>query len=102
MLRCFDLQRQLDVDFVEERPVVAPALWICSAVSGADSCLFPYVARIGAGRGISFASFRRFLGGGGQQELIFGSVWTAEAQSTEPEYACQMSEEHLDLLSFET
>jgi hypothetical protein len=46
--------------------------------------------------------FPKILGGGGQQELIFGSVWTAEAQSTEPEYAFQMSEEHLNVLSFAT
>ena len=44
----------------------------------------------------------QILGGGGQEELIFGSVWTAEAQSTEPEDAFEMSEEHLDLFSFVT
>ena len=46
--------------------------------------------------------FPEILGGGGQQELIFGSLWATEAQSTEPEDALQMSEEHLDLLSFST
>ena len=39
-------------------------------------------------------------GGGGQQELVLGSLWAAQAQSVEPEDALQMSEEHLDLLSF--
>ena len=51
---------------------------------------------------MSFASFRRFWAVAAKQELVFGSVWTTEAQSTEPEDALQMSEEHLDLLSFAT
>ena len=42
------------------------------------------------------------LGGGGQQELIFGSTRPTQAQSIQPEDALQMSEEHLDLLSFAT
>jgi hypothetical protein len=42
------------------------------------------------------------LGGGGQQELVFGSAGSAQAQSIEPEDALQMTEEHLDLLSFAT
>ena len=49
---------------------------------------------------MSFASFRKILGAvAANEELIFGSVWTAEAQSTEPEDAFEMSEEHLDLFS---
>jgi hypothetical protein len=35
-----DPRRLTTVDFVEERPVAAPVLWICGAVSEADSCLF--------------------------------------------------------------
>jgi hypothetical protein len=39
------------------------------------------------------------LGGDGQKEFVFCSVWAALAQSIEPEDAFQMSEEHPDLLS---
>ena len=46
--------------------------------------------------------FPQILGCGGQQELVLGSIWVAEAQATEPEDALQMSEEHLNLLSFAT
>ena len=51
---------------------------------------------------MSFANFLRFwaAGKGGQQELVLGSLWATPAQSVEPEDALQMSEEHLDLLSF--
>jgi hypothetical protein len=49
--------------------------------------------------GDELRQFPKILGGGGQQELVLGSIWTTEAQSTEPEDALQMSEEHLDLLS---
>jgi hypothetical protein len=42
------------------------------------------------------------LGGGGQEELVFGPARATQAQSTEPEDALQMSEEHLDLPSFAT
>ena len=41
----------------------------------------------------------QILGGGGQKEFVFCSVWAALAQSIEPEDAFQMSEEHPDLLS---
>jgi hypothetical protein len=51
---------------------------------------------------MSFASFRRLWAVAAKKELIFSSGWTAEAQSTKPEDALQMSEEHLDLLSFST
>jgi hypothetical protein len=40
----------------------------------------------------------QILGGGGQKEFVFCSVWAALAQSIEPEDAFQMSEEHPDLL----
>jgi hypothetical protein len=36
------------------------------------------------------------------EKLVLGSARPAEAQSTEPEDALEMSEEHLDLLSFAT
>ena len=52
--------------------------------------------------GNDFSQFPQILGGGGQQELVFGSTWATEAQSIEPEDALQMREEHLDLLSFAT
>jgi len=40
------------------------------------------------------------LGGGGQEELVLGSAWSAQAQLAEPEDALHASKEHLDLLSF--
>jgi hypothetical protein len=97
-----DPRRPVHVDFVEEPPVVAPALWICSTVSGADSCFFALCGEDRRREGDKLRQFSQILGGGGQQELIFGAVWTAEAQSTQPEDALQMSEEHLDLFSFAT
>ena len=63
-----------------------------SASRGEDRCR----------KGDELRQFPEVLGGGGQQELVLGSIWTTEAQSTEPEDALQMSEEHLDLLSFAT
>ena len=50
-------------------------------------------------KGDELRQFPEILGGGGQEELVLGSVRPAETQSTEPEDALQMSEEHLDLLS---
>ena len=50
---------------------------------------------------MSFASFLSFWAVAAN-ELIFGSARPAEAQSVEPEDALQMSEQHLDLLSFAT
>jgi hypothetical protein len=55
-----------------------------------------------ASEGDGLRQFPQVLGIGGQKELVFGSIWAAEARLTEPEYALQMSEEHLDLLSFAT
>ena len=55
-----------------------------------------------APEGDELRQFPGVLGGGGQQELVLGSIWTMQAQSTEPEDALQMSEEHLDTLSFAT
>ena len=43
--------------------------------------------------------FPQILGGGGQQELVFRSARATQAQSIEPEYALQVSEVHLDLLT---
>jgi hypothetical protein len=48
---------------------------------------------------MSFRQFPQILGGVGQKEFVFCSVWAALAQSIEPEDAFQMSEEHPDLLS---
>ena len=50
---------------------------------------------------MSFAGFLSFWAVAAN-ELIFGSARPAEAQSVEPEDALQMSEQHLDLLSFAT
>jgi hypothetical protein len=55
--------------------------------------------------------FPQILGGGGQQELVLGSGWATEAQSTKPENALEMSEasqpyfvlkKHRNLISFST
>src|ERR1700722_11932810 len=62
----------------------------------------PHVAKMGVGSGMIFASFRRFWAVAAQQELILGSTRPTPAQSIQPEDALQMSEEHLDLLSFAT
>ena len=59
------LQRPLNVDFVEEPPVVAPALWICSAVSEADSCLLALCGEEGHREGDKLRQFSQILGGGG-------------------------------------
>jgi hypothetical protein len=92
----------LHVDFVEEPPVLAPALGICGDVSEAESWLFASQGEGWLREGDEFRQFPQILGGGGQQELVLGSARATEAQSTEPEDALQMSEEHLDLLSFAT
>ena len=90
------------VDFVEKPRLQATAICVgvgcqrgkawCSASRGEDW----------RRKGDELRQFPEVLGGGGQQELVLGSIWTTEAQSTEPEDALQMSEEHLDLLSFAT
>ena len=57
--------RPLHVDFVEEPPVVAPALWICSAVSEADSCRFASCGEDRRREGDELRQFPQILGGGG-------------------------------------
>jgi hypothetical protein len=94
--------RPLDVDIVEEPPVVGPALGICGAVGEADSWLFASCGEDRCRGRDELRQFPQVLGGGGQQELIFGSTRPTQAQSIQPEDALQMSEEHLDLLSFAT
>jgi hypothetical protein len=58
------------------------------------------MAKIGAGSEMSFASFRKFWAVAANRNFVLGSAWVTRAQSIEPEDALQMSEEHLDLLSF--
>jgi hypothetical protein len=50
-------------------------------------------------KGDELRQLPQILGGSCQEELVFGSAWSAQAQLTEPEDALQVSEEHLDLLS---
>jgi hypothetical protein len=97
-----DLLCPLHVDFVEEPSVLAPALGICGDVSEADSWLFASCGEDGRRERNELRQLSEVLGGGGQQELIFGSTRPTQAQSIQPEDALQMSEEHLDLLSFAT
>src|ERR1700722_7631503 len=92
----------LYVDFVEEPPVLARALGICGAVREADSWLFASCGEDRLRERNELRQLSEVLGGGGQQELIFGSTWPTQAQSIQPEDALQMREEHLDLLSFAT
>src|SRR5690606_36510166 len=46
--------------------------------------------------------FAQVLGCGGEVELVFSSVGTAQAQAVQPQDAFEVSEEHLDLLSLAT
>ena len=94
--------RPVSTDFVEEPSVLAPALGICGDVSEADSWLFASCGEDGRRERNELRQLSEVLGGGGQQELIFGSTRPTQAQSIQPEDALQMSEEHLDLLSFAT
>ena len=63
--KCWMLLCPLHVDFVEEPPVVAAALWICSAVSAADSCLFALCGEDRRREGDKLRQFSQILGGGG-------------------------------------
>ena len=60
----------------------------------------PHVAKIGSGKGMSFASFRRFWAVAANRNSSLAPLGPRRAQSIEPEDALQMSEEHLYLLSF--
>ena len=71
------------VDFVEEPPVLTPALGVCGDVSEAESWLFASCGEDGRRERNELRQFSQILGCGGQQELVFGSVWTTEAQSTQ-------------------
>jgi hypothetical protein len=51
-------------------------------------------------KGNELRQLPQILGGGGQEELVLRSARSAQAQLAEPEDALQVSEEHLDLLSF--
>ena len=96
------IERRESTDFVEDPSVLAPALGICGDVSEADSWLFASCGEDGRRERNDLRQLSEVLGGGGQQELIFGSTRPTQAQSIQPEDALQMSEEHLDLLSFAT
>ena len=85
-----------NTDFVEEPSVLAPALGICGDISEADSWLFASCGKDGCRERNELRQLSEVLGGGGQQELIFGSTRPTQAQSIQPEDALQMSEEHLD------
>jgi hypothetical protein len=60
------------------------------------------VAKIGAGKGMSFASFRKFWAVAANRNWSLAPLGPRRRKSTEPEDALQMSEEHLDLLSLAT
>ena len=53
-------------------------------------------------KGDELRQFPQILGCGGKEELIFPPSRPTQAQSVEPEDALQVSEQHLELLSFAT
>ena len=61
----FDPHCPLYVDFVEEPPVLAPALGICGAVSEANSWLFASCGEDGRRERNELRQFSQILGGGG-------------------------------------
>jgi hypothetical protein len=50
----------------------------------------PQIAVVSTGTGISFASLRRFLGGGGEVKFVAGTVWPAQSQPIELQNVLQM------------
>ena len=74
----------------------------CDDSQGGRVRPFPSCGEDRRRKGDELRQFPQILGGGGQQELVFGPARATQAQSTEPEDALQMSEEHLDLPSFAT
>ena len=57
-------------------------------------------AGIGAGSGISFASFRRFWTVAARRELVVSTRRTSQPEPVEAQDALEMCEQHLDLLAF--
>ncbi len=49
--------------------------------------------------GDQLGHFAEVLGGGSEEEFVFGAVWTSQAQAIELQYAFEVREQHLDLLS---
>ena len=43
--------------------------------------------------------FAQVLGGGCEEELVFGAIWSPKAQSVELEDSLEVGEQHLHLLS---
>ena len=62
----------------------------------------PHRAKAGSGKGMSFASFRRFWAVAASRNSSLAPLGPRRRKSTKPEDALQMSEEHLDPLSFAT
>ncbi|MCP1831608.1 hypothetical protein ACVIWU_002474 [Bradyrhizobium sp. USDA 4509] len=58
----------------------------------------PY-ASLRVGIGISLAIFRRFVGGGCEDELVARAVWTSQTQTVELENALEVREQRLDFLA---
>ena len=85
-------------NFVEKPSRSEQRLAPSKSVSEAKLGLFSSCGEEGRRRRDELRQFPQVLGGGRQQELVFGSARPTQAQSVEPEIALQMSEQHLDLL----
>src|SRR5271168_2570596 len=92
-------EEMVSVNFVEKLSRSEPRLAPSKSVSEAKLGLCASCGEDGRRKGDELRQFPQVLGGGGQQELVLGSLWAAQAQSAESEDALQMSEQHLDLLS---
>jgi hypothetical protein len=71
---------------------------VAAAIDAFELRPTPHAAKIGAGKGMSFASFRRFWVVAANRNSSLAPR-PAPAQSVELQDALQMSEEHLDPLS---
>jgi hypothetical protein len=91
-------ERVNSTDFVEKLRVETTAICFSDGCQGGKAAVPASCGEDRLLEGYKLRQLPQFLGCGGQQELVFGSAWSAEAQSTEPEDALQMSEEHFDLL----
>ena len=99
---CARTDRPVSTNFVEKPSLEAAAMCVSGGCQRGKLSLSASCGEDWRRERDELRQFPQILGCGGQQELVLGSIWAAEAQATEPEDALQMSEEHLNLLSFAT